>query len=163
VDEAVAAVTSPRTSRRRLAARPPSFFLVEPEASGRPASDAPAEAPAYVFDTWLGDDLVRAHPGLLVTTAVKTALGKLPQRTGFEAVPARVVGSRFFRQHSPGQRLPRFWAIRVFGQPGRDDLGITAAGGLVVSRRALDVLLDFRIGRAVLAKYTPGAPTPAGR
>jgi hypothetical protein len=134
-------VTSPRTSRRRLAARPPSFFLVEPEASGRPASDAPAEAPAYVFDTWLGDDLVRAHPGLLVTTAVKTALGKLPQRTGFEAVRARVVGSRFFPQHSPRKRLPRFWA----------------------TRRALDVLLDFRIGRAVLAKYTPGAPTPAGR
>jgi hypothetical protein len=34
-------------------------------------------------------------------------------------------------------------------------MGLTEAGVLVVSRRILDVLLDFRIGRAVMAQF-PG-------
>jgi opacity protein-like surface antigen len=33
----------------------------------------------------------------------------------------------------------------------------TPAGVLVVSQRILDVLMDFRIGRAVLAQYAPGS------
>jgi hypothetical protein len=36
-------------------------------------------------------------------------------------------------------------------------MGLTPAGVLVVSHRVLDVLMDFRIGRAVLAQYAPGS------
>jgi hypothetical protein len=109
-----------------------------------------------VFDTWLGDDLIRAHPVLMVTTPVKRALLRLQGASGFEITRARARTSPFFRRHSPGKRLPPFWAIQVRGQAGRDDLGLTAGGVLVVSRRVLDVLLDFRVGRAVLMQYAPG-------
>ena len=109
-----------------------------------------------MFDTWLGDDLIRAHPVLMVTTPVKRALLGLQGASGFEITRARARTSGFFRRHSPGKHLPPFWAIQVRGQAGRDDLGLTAAGILVVSRRVLDVLLDFRIGRAVLMQYAPG-------
>ena len=122
-----------------------SFFTIEPEASGSPAAGAPVGAVACVFDSWLGDDLVRAHPAVLATTPVKGALLGLHQPTGFEIVRARIRSSGFFRKHSPGKRLPAFWAIQVRGQAGRDDMGLTAAGTLVVSRRVLDLLLDFRI------------------
>jgi hypothetical protein len=109
-----------------------------------------------VFDTWLGDDLVRAFPAVLVTTAVKKALVGLHRPTGFEVARARIRSSAFFRKQNPGKRLPPFWALQVRGQAGRDDIGLTASGTLVVSRRVVDVLMDFRIGRAVLAQYTPG-------
>jgi hypothetical protein len=36
-------------------------------------------------------------------------------------------------------------------------MGLTPAGALVVSHRVLDVLMDFRIGRAALAQYAPGS------
>jgi hypothetical protein len=131
-----------------------SFFSVEPEVAGAPASDEHAGGVACVFDTWLGDDIVRAHPAVLVTTRAKNALSRLPGPTGFELTKARVTSSRFFRKHSPGRRLPRFWAVEVDGEAGRDDMGLTPSGTLVVSRRVLDVLLGFRIGRAALAQYT---------
>jgi len=133
------------------------FFTIEPEASGWPAAGGAAGEVAFVFDTWLGDDLVRAHPAVLVTTPVKTALRRLQAPTGFEISRARIRSSAFFRKHNPGKRLPPCWAIRIHGQSGRDDMGLTAGATIVVSRRALDVLLGFRIGRPVLAQYTPGA------
>ena len=133
-----------------------TFFTIDPEASGSPAADLQSGRVVYVFDTWLGDDLVRAHPAVLVTTPVKRALLGLQDPSGFEVTKARARTSGFFRRHSPGKRLPPFWAIHVRGQAGRDDMGLTPAGILVVSRRVLDVLLDFRIGRAVLAQYCPG-------
>jgi hypothetical protein len=133
-----------------------SFFTIEPEASGSPAAGSPAGTLACVFDTWLGDDLIRAYPAILVTTPVKRALLGLQEPTGFEITRARVRTSGFFRKHSPGKRLPLFWTVQVRGHAGRDDLGLTAAGTLVVSRRVLDALLTFRIGRAVLTQYTRG-------
>lgn len=133
-----------------------SFFTVEPEASGSPATDLLPDRVVCVFDSWLGDDLVRAHPAVLVTTPVKRALLGLQGHSGFEITRARSRTSEFFRKHDPGRRLPPFWAIDVRGQAGRDDMGLTPVGILVVSRRVLDVLLDFRIGRAVLTQFTAG-------
>jgi hypothetical protein len=34
-------------------------------------------------------------------------------------------------------------------------LGLTEAGALVVSRRVLDVLLEFRVAQATFAQYRP--------
>ncbi len=132
-----------------------SFLTVEPEASGFLIPRAPKGRVTCVFDTWLGDDMVRAYPALLVRTPVKEALLSLDGRSGFEITRARIRASGFYRKHSPGKRLPVFWAVQVNGQAGRNDMGLTPAGVLVVSHRILDVLLRFRIGRAVLAQYVP--------
>ena len=133
-----------------------SFFTLEPEASGHPAIGRTGADLIFIFDTWLGDDVVRAHPAILVTTPVKRALLTLPKPSGFELTRAHVRTSRFFRHHNPGKRLPPFWAVQVTGHPGRDDVGLTPSGTLVVTRRVLDTLLDYRIGRAVLTQYAPG-------
>ena len=130
-----------------------SFLTVEPETSGFLVPGGSANRVACTFDTWLGDDVVRAYPAVLVRTAVREALLSLDCRSGFEITRARIRASGFYRKHSPGKRLPVFWAIQAKGQPGRDDMGLTPAGAWVVSRRVLDVLLQFRIGRAVLAQY----------
>ncbi len=135
------------------------YFAIEPEASGWPAAEVAVGAVACVFDTWLGDDVVRAHPAVLVTTPVKRALQRLHEPTGFEIARARIRTSAFFRKHNAGRRLPPFWVLQIGGRPGRDDMGLTAATTLVVSRRVLDVLLEFRIGRAVFMQYAPGERT----
>lgn len=132
-----------------------SFLTIEPETSGALIPGAPSGRIACVFDTWLGDDLVRAYPAVLARTPVKQALMSLDRPSGFSVSRARVRASPFYRKHSPGKRLPVFWAIHVTGRAGRDDMGLTPAGVLVVSRRVLDILLRFRIGRAVLAQYVP--------
>ena len=132
-----------------------TFLTIEPETSGFLVPGNSASRVACVFDTWLGDDVVRAYPAVLIRTPVKEALLSLDRRSGFEIARARIKASGFYRKHSPGKRLPVFWAIQVNGQAGRDDMGLTPAGVLVVSRRVLDVLLQFRIGRAALAQYVP--------
>jgi hypothetical protein len=132
-----------------------TFLTVEPETSGYLIPGKTANPVRCVFDTWLGDDLVRAYPAVLARTPVKDALLSLRDRTGFEITRARIRASGFYRQHSPGKRLPVFWAIQVSGRPGRDDMGITPAGVLVVSSRVLSLLLQFRIARALLAQYAP--------
>jgi hypothetical protein len=88
---------------------------------------------------------------------------RLPEPTGIGLAPARVRRSRFFRSHNPSRTLPRFWEVRVAGRPGQDDMGLTASGTLVVSRRVLDVLLKFDIRRAVLAQYGPTLRRRASR
>ena len=138
-----------------------SFFNIEPEISGSPAPAPSREGDCFVFDTWLGDDLIRPYPAILVTTPVKRALAALEKPTGFSLARARARTSRFFRKHSPGRRLPVFWALEVTGKPGQEDMGLDGAGVLVVSHRVLDVLLGFRIGRSVLTQYVaPGRPGP---
>lgn len=66
------------------------FFNVEPEASGSPLTDSPPGSVTCLFDTWLGDDLIRAYPAVLVTTPVKRALLRLGQATGFEIARAHL-------------------------------------------------------------------------
>lgn len=136
----------------------PHFFTIEPETSGSVAEGSSPSAVRVVFDTWLGDDLIRAYPAVLVTTPLKLALLGLDRPSGFSVVRARVKASAFFVKHSPGRRLPVFWAVQVRGQAGRSDMGLTAAGVLVVSPRVLDVFMAFRVGRAVMAQYVPGEP-----
>lgn len=129
---------------------------MEPDLAGSP-HDAGLAGPgvAFTFDNWLGDDVVRAYPAVLVTTPVRDALLKATGLNGFTLARARTRLSGFFRKHSPGKRLPPFWAVVVRGAPGRDDMGLTPAGVLVVSQRVLDVFLDFRIPRASFAQYSP--------
>jgi hypothetical protein len=131
-----------------------TYFVVEPETAGAPAPGGTADAVSCVFDAWLGDELVRAHPFLLATTSLARALLGLPGASGFHVLRAKVSASEFFRTQNPGRRLPPFWALVVDGEPGRDDTGLTADGTLVVSRRVLDALISFAVGRAVFAQYS---------
>jgi hypothetical protein len=133
-----------------------AYVIVEPEMSGRPAGRSGGELAVFVFDVWLGDDLVRAYPAVLVTARLKAALDGLPGQRGYCLSAVRAVGSRFYQAHNPGKPLPEFWVVDVDGRPGRDDMGVTADGSLVVSRRILDMLLGSRVGQAVFAQYRPG-------
>jgi hypothetical protein len=132
------------------------YLMMEPEAAGRPVVLGNGKVREYVFDTWLGDDVVRAYPALLVTTVVKRHLEGLANATGFILSRGRVRASPFFRRHNPAKRLPPFWVATVLGQPGRTDLGVSKDGALVVSERVLSVLLLCRVKQARFAQYVRG-------
>jgi hypothetical protein len=134
------------------------FFVVEPEASGRPAGLRPAGTePSCIFDTWLGDDVVRAHPLLLVTTKLRDALLALGQPTGFKVASAQVVRSAFFERHDPERQLPAFWSVEVHGRPGVDDLGLRRDGSVVASARVVEAMGQFSLKHATLSQYA-GSP-----
>ena len=128
------------------------YFILLPELAGHWVA-SPADGDTCVFDTWLGDDVVRAHPLVLVTTPVKEALEQLQSSSGFTVGPVGCETSLFFRRHNPGRQLPTFWAVHVNGEAGSDDVGLARDGSVVISRRVLDLLMRFRIKQAVLAQY----------
>jgi hypothetical protein len=138
-----------------------SFFVVEPETSGRPVESlGTGGLPACSFDTWLGDDIVRAHPLLLVTTPLKDALLRLPRPTGFSVVRAQAIRSEFFLRHDPERQLPEFWSVELHGQPGVDDLGMGRDGRIVASARVVEALTRCSLKRATLSQHTPPRPEP---
>jgi len=131
------------------------FYVVEPEASGSPGADRVASGePVCTFDTWLGDDMVRAHPLLLVTTGLKDALLAMRKPTGFSLVRAQASPSPFFERHAPDRRLPPFWSVLVDGRPGLDDLGLGRDGSIVASARVVSALGRFSMKHATLSQYS---------
>jgi hypothetical protein len=131
-----------------------AFFVVTPEDAGRAEPQGDGD-PLYVFDTWLGDDLVRAHPVFLATTQLKNTLETLPGPTGFHSARVRVERSPFLRRHRSQLRLPTFWVLEVYGQAGHHPLGLSSDHSLVVSRAALDCLVQHFIPHAELSQFVP--------
>ena len=131
-----------------------AFFFVKPEDAGHPKREGSGGQVLCLFDTWFGDDLVSAHPVLLVTTPLKEALESLQSATGFCPDLAQVSRSRFLRYHNPDLTLPSFWALNVEGEPGVNDMGLSRDGSLVVSQRVMDVLVRHRVGRAVFSLFS---------
>jgi hypothetical protein len=129
------------------------FFVVEPEVSGRPVGSAGA-GPLCRFDTWLGDDVVRAHPLLLVTTPIKDALLGLGQPTGFSVVRVEAMRSEFFVRHDPDRQLPEFWSVEMHGRPGVDDFGMGRDGSVVASARVVEAMGRFSLKHTTLRQYT---------
>jgi hypothetical protein len=132
------------------------FFVLEPEASGRPAGTAAEGAePSCSFDTWLGDDIVRAHPLLLVTTKLADTLLGLSQPTGFSLTQAHAVRSPFFIRHNADRQLPAFWSVEVRGRPGVEDLGMGRDGSIVASARVVEAMGHFSLKHATFSQYVP--------
>jgi hypothetical protein len=130
-----------------------AFFVVTLEDAGHAEPRGSAGMPLYVFDTWLGDDLVRAHPVFLATTRLKDTLETLPAPTGFHSAPIRAERSAFLRHHRPQLHLPTFWALEIYGQAGRHPLGLGSDRSLVVSQAALDCLVQHSIQHAQLTQF----------
>ena len=52
--------------------------------------------------------------------------------------------------------VPRFWWLRVTGQPGVDDMGLAPPARHVVSARVLDVLRAHAIAKAEVVEHRHG-------
>ncbi len=64
-----------------------------------------------------------------------------------------VTASEQFEELYPARQLPKFAWLRVEGKPGQEDFGIAPDARLVVSQRALDVLRQLGVSRALVTEF----------
>jgi hypothetical protein len=94
----------------------------------------------FVFDGWLGDQLIESFPCYLVTPDLAEAFARAGV-TGFELAEAEVETSEEFKELYPGRSIPPFKWLRVRGAPGKSDLYITSNNQLGGSQKVVDVIL----------------------
>ena len=121
------------------------YFLLDPEVAGGLGKNSKLDTSVhpprvlrlhYEVDAWLGDDLVQSFPSYLVARRMWERLGSL-KPTGVATAAAEITASDEFRELNPGRVVPQFVWLKVSGAPGKDDFGLTANAGLVVSERVL--------------------------
>jgi len=105
----------------------------------------------YQFDGWLGDVLLEAFPCFIVTELVKQKF-QADQLTGAKFDVVEVTRSHQFVELYPTRRLPKFVWLKFDGRAGHDDLGVTSDGGLIVSEKALGLLQERGISRALVTE-----------
>ena len=126
------------------------FYKLEPEEAGHldleTDIDTSVRPPVvhalhYVFDGWLGDDLISSFPCFIVTRRLQKLL-ESASASGCRFCPVQVSRSEQFEELHPGRELPGFSRILADGIARRDDFATSSTGGaLIVSERILQVML----------------------
>ena len=131
------------------------FWEIEPEVSGHLGSgsilDSSSHPPIvsrlhFVFDGWMGDDLVTSFPCFLISARLAESLRK-KNFTGYEIDEAEVSTSEEYVEMASIDPalpdLPVFLWLRVTGLVGRDDFGLSRTHDLVVSDGVIDSMRPF--------------------
>jgi hypothetical protein len=136
-----------------------SYYYVEPEVAGGWGPNTVATRSAgrpttvtrlhYVFDGWLGDELLESTPCFIATETLARALTDA-QLTGFQLGEVEVSRSDQFLELCSDKDLPRFVWLKIEGSPGSDDLGLSDDMRLVASQAAMDVLQAAVIDQAIV-------------
>lgn len=138
-----------------------NFFVLDPEVAGELGKNSELDTSVhpplvrrlhFEVGPWLGDDLVQTFPCYLVTARLKESL-ETSQMTCIRFVDVEITASDAFRELNPGKPVPEFAWLKIQGQPGKDDFGLTRDSRLVVSRRALDALRQFRVKHCSIENY----------
>jgi len=137
------------------------FWSLEPEVAGELGDgsvlDTSIHPPVvskleYRFTGWLGDELLETFPCHIVTEHLGAAL-LLARLTGFQLDDVNVAVSDEFTEMYPGRRLPNFKWLKISGQAGTDDFGLSDDHTLVVSDAALRLLRQHTISQCDVEKY----------
>jgi hypothetical protein len=135
------------------------YYFVEPEVAGGWGPNTVATRQVgrptlvtqlhYVFDGWLGDELLESTPCFIATERLARTLSDA-KLTGFLVGDVEVSRSSQFLELHGDVGLPNFVWLKIDGKPGSDDLGIGGDMRLVVSQTALDLLQTAGIAQAVV-------------
>jgi hypothetical protein len=96
----------------------------------------------FIFNVWMGDQLVSIYPYYLATEELAGLLER-SGFTGFEARPAEVRKGEQFHELRPEVLLPRFVLLEINGLLGQSDFS-DHANALVVSSEALETILSTK-------------------
>jgi len=106
----------------------------------------------FVFDGWLGDDLVTSHPIFMVTDRLKSAVED-EKLTGVEFLKAVVTRSELFFEVHGNLELPKFWWMKISGVENKDDFVLTQNTDLIVSDQAYSVIRGFNMNDCQANRY----------
>jgi hypothetical protein len=124
-------------------------YIFEPEVPGglgqRTQMDCSVHPPRvhslhFVFDGWLGDQIVESFPCYLVSSELAFSLARAGL-TGCNLAEADVETSDQFKEMYPELILPPFKWLQIVGKPAESDLYITSDNRLAGSQKALDLIL----------------------
>lgn len=127
-------------------------YILEPEVPGglgpRTQMDRTVHPPRvqalhFVFDGWLGDQLVESFPCYLVTPDLAESLSAAGV-TGFDLAEAEVETSDQFKEMYPNRSIPPFKWLRVVGVAGESDIYITSDNRLAGSQKVVDAIMATR-------------------
>ncbi|MFC3958342.1 hypothetical protein [Halovivax cerinus] len=144
-----------------------AFYSIHPEVAGglgeRTEMDTTRSPPEvhtlhYEFDGWLGDDLLSSHPCYIVSEQLKRVL-ESSKLTGFRLDDVCTSKSDQFKELQSTKELPTFYWLKVEGEPGSDDFGISDKYELIVSDAALDLMNDNTLEQAMIEEYEPEEET----
>lgn len=133
-----------------------NFYTIEPEVAGgfgehtevdRSSGRMEVNRLHYKFDGWLGDHLLESTPCFIASKRLAEKIN-LEGLSGVEIDEVEITKSDEFLELHPTRELPEFVWLKVNGKAGQDDFGIAADLRLVVSRRALDLLMQMGIAHA---------------
>ena len=110
----------------------------------------------YVFEGWLGDELLTTSPCFIVSEQLAEAIRR-SNLTGVKFAEVEISVSSRFREAHPVIDLPRFVWLRPTGTSGGDDFGLSEELRLVVSHRALVVLQTRPLSHADITVIPPEA------
>lgn len=141
------------------------YYRIEPEVAGGwgkntvidriPGKGTFVHKLHYVFDGWLGDELLESSACYIVTEKLAHEIERM-RLTGaqFEEVEISTSGEYDdFQELHPEQKLPKFLWLKPTGKIGQDDFVLGPDSRLIVSGQALELLKKIGISHA--ASITP--------
>jgi hypothetical protein len=138
------------------------YFYLEPEVAGGfgegSVLDTSVHPPKvvrlhYVFDDWLGDDLVESAPCFIITDRLRDKLQR-SDATGYKLDQVAVSKSELYEDlHPNGPPLPKFHWLKITGRAGLDDFGIASDRRLVVSELALRLLQSCQLADCYIEDF----------
>lgn len=138
------------------------YFTLRPEVAGGLGSqtvmDRSTHPPVvsqlhYELEDWLGDCLVQSFPCFLVLRSTAARL-TAEAYSGFRLSAALVTTSDLYQEINPEGTAPELDWLIIYGQPGRDDFGLTSDNHLVVSSRVLDLLRAAGLTQSGIEPWT---------
>jgi hypothetical protein len=119
----------------------------------------------FIFDGWLGDDIVTTFPCCLASERAAELISK-SKLTGVSFAGAEIEQSDLFRQLHPSRSLPPFLWMQIAGEPGVADFGTPppkppemyprgVTERLVVSSAALAVLKNVSLSNCRVTPFVP--------
>lgn len=108
----------------------------------------------YEFNGWLGDAILESFPCYIVTEEAKNKIEAIGA-TGVKFDDVEISTSEEFDDFCGDRQLPKFAWLRIEGQAGQDDFGVSPAPilRLVISQRVLDVLRPLGISHAQITPF----------
>jgi hypothetical protein len=140
-----------------------AYYTLEPEVAGGLGDgtviDTTVHPPHverlhYEFEDWLGDDLVESFPCFLVSKPLAARLTAAGLGT-FQLKDVAVTMTPEAEELLGDASFPDFYWFDVTGTAGRDDVGTTPTGQLVVSDQALALLREFNINNCDVEPFQP--------
>ncbi len=137
------------------------YYSLEPEVAGELGTkteiDNSTHPPLvsklhFKFSGWLGNEILECFPCYIVTEFMMKKIYTL-QPTGCKFENLFIERSKQFKELYSDKELPKFKWLKINGQAGKDDFGLSPNNLLVVSERILKLLKNHRLNECDIEEW----------